>query len=160
MVHLEIDLSSFTFCTKCTFQKQKIVVENDAGYSHVGDNVMLVTLWWRQIEDFFEDLKLHPNAVTSIDVTTCLRQSIYSKFENQRLNLNTLFNRVDWRNWIEIMDTQAISKSMKKSPGLNITDNSFESYDHTDCKDVFDKSLQPRGGTQERFDILNWLWYP
>ena len=44
MVHLEIDLSSFTFCTKCTFQKQKIVVENDAGYSHVGDNVMLVTL--------------------------------------------------------------------------------------------------------------------
>ena len=44
MVHLEIDLSPFTFCTKCNFQKQKIVVENDAGYSHVGDNVMLVTL--------------------------------------------------------------------------------------------------------------------
>ena len=26
--------------------------------------------------------------------------------------------------------------------------------DHTDCKNVFDKSWQPRGGIPERFDIL------
>ena len=39
---------------------------------------------------------------------------------------------------------------------LGLYDRSFESYDHTDSKNVKDKSRQPRGGALEHFVIYPW----
>ena len=37
----------------------------------------------------------------------------------------------------------------------NLCDSSFESYNHSDSKNIEEKSWQPRGGTLERFGIFS-----
>ena len=39
-----------------------------------------------------------------------------------------------------------------------LCDSSLESWDHTDSKNIMDKSRQPRGGTLEHFEICPRKW--